>query len=169
MPGHYEVYHPTRWTPPDGSWASSDAIRRTMVRCRSRDTSPELILRSILHRRGRRFRVAFRPVPSVRRSADVVFPRARLAVFMDGCFWHGCPVHFVLPATNRSYWEGKISSNAKRDGDTDQRLREAGWTVLRLWEHEQPDVAADAVESALREATVALGASSVLRGSLGTA
>src|SRR4051794_2241308 len=108
---HFETYHPIEWTPPEGSWASSDAIRRTMLKNRHRDTRPEVALRSALHRMGLRYRVAVRPVPSVRRTADLVFRRQRIAVFVDGCFWHACPVHFVMPATNVDYWNSKIHGN----------------------------------------------------------
>jgi DNA mismatch endonuclease Vsr len=90
------------------SWASSDAIRRTMLGCRRRDTRPEKVLRSAVHRLGLRFRVCIRPIPEVRRTADIVFTRVRLAVFLDGCFWHGCPEHYVQPKTNTGYWSEKI-------------------------------------------------------------
>jgi len=135
---HFETYHPADWTPPDGSWASSDAIRRTMLRNRNRDTKPELAVRSAAHALGLRYLVARRPIREVRRSADLVFPKARLAVFVDGCWWHGCPDHYVAPATNLDYWSAKIGGNQRRDADTDSRLAAAGWSVLRAWEHEDP-------------------------------
>ena len=121
-----------------GSWASSDAIRRTMLGCRSRDTAPEKLLRSAVHRLGLRFRVCTRPIKEVRRTADIVFTRRKVAVFLDGCFWHGCPEHYVPPKTNPVYWSEKIDGNVRRDRDTDRKLSEAGWTVLRFWEHEDP-------------------------------
>ncbi|MFI6773976.1 very short patch repair endonuclease [Nocardia sp. NPDC050412] len=127
------------------SWASSDAIRRTMLACRSRDTRPEKALRSLLHARGFRFRVCVRPVSDVRRTADIVFTRARVAVFVDGCFWHGCPDHYRVPKTNTDYWANKIAGNQRRDQETDFLLREAGWTVIRLWEHIDPGDAAQVV------------------------
>lgn len=136
MPTHDETYHPKGYLPPDGSWASSDAIRRTMLHNRARDTKPELSIRSEVHRRGLRYRVAMQPLETIRRSADLVFTRARVAVFVDGCFWHACPQHFVMPSTNREYWSAKIATNERRDRETDRMLAEAGWMVLRIWEHE---------------------------------
>jgi DNA mismatch endonuclease, patch repair protein len=124
------------------SWASSDAIRRTMLGCRSRDTRPELALRSAVHRLGLRFFVARRPVDGIRRTADLVFPGAQLAVFLDGCFWHGCLEHFVPPSTNPDYWRQKIDGNVERDRNTDDRLGDSGWVPLRFWEHESAHDAA---------------------------
>lgn len=137
---------------PVGSWASSEAIRRTMLACRSRDTRPEKALRSILHTLGLRFRVCTRPVPEVRRTADVVFPRVKVAVFVDGCFWHGCPEHYRTPRTNTEYWDDKITGNCRRDANTNSILREAGWTVVRIWEHEEPSAAAMVVAQIVAEA-----------------
>ena len=117
----------------------------------SRDTGPELALRSELHRRGLRFRVHRRLVPDLRREADIVFGPARLAVFVDGCFWHGCPEHASWPRTNDAWWRDKIERNRRRDGDTDFRLRAAGWTVLRAWEHEDPVRVADHIETLVRD------------------
>jgi DNA mismatch endonuclease (patch repair protein) len=127
------------------SWASSDAIRRTMLGCRSRDTRPEKALRSLLHVHGLRFRVCMRPLRQVRRTADVVFTHLRIAVFVDGCFWHGCPSHYKEPKTNTLYWADKIAGNRRRDEDTNTLLRTAGWTVIRIWEHEDPEKAAQVV------------------------
>ncbi|MCR6488399.1 very short patch repair endonuclease [Amycolatopsis sp. OK19-0408] len=118
---------------------------------RRRDTGPELALRSELHRRGMRFRVDYAALSSNRRRrADIVFTKAKIAVFVDGCFWHGCPAHQTRPAANSDYWRTKIETNQARDADTDQQLRNAGWTVLRFWEHEVATAAADVVESTLR-------------------
>jgi DNA mismatch endonuclease (patch repair protein) len=107
-----------------------------MLGNRSRDTAPELRIRSALHAVGLRFRVNARPVPTIARRADIVLRRARIAVFVDGCFWHGCPAHYRPPATNQAYWHPKIDANRRRDRDTDERLRAAGWAPLRIWEHE---------------------------------
>lgn len=118
-----------------------------------RDTKPELRLRRQLHASGLRYRVDFPPIPGVRRRADVVFTRWRIAVFVDGCYWHGCPEHGAKKfGTNAQFWADKISTNRARDADTDARLEAAGWCVLRVWEHEDPSVAARRVEAALRGA-----------------
>ncbi|MFH8986626.1 very short patch repair endonuclease [Streptomyces sp. NPDC017940] len=133
------------WTPPAGSWASSAARRRNMQAIRSRDTKPERLIRRLLHAQGLRYRVAAKPLPDLRRTADIVFRPTKVAVFIDGCYWHGCPEHYVPPKTNEGYWSGKVAGNMTRDRDTDRRLKEAGWTVLRFWEHESPDECASTV------------------------
>lgn len=134
---------------PGASWASSDAVRRSMQSNKNRDTVPELAVRALLHAAGRRYRVNYRPVPGLRRSADIVFTRAHVAVFIDGCFWHGCPVHYQRPTLNQRYWDLKVVGNMVRDRDTVERLTAEGWTVLRFWEHEDPGAVAAAVESEL--------------------
>ncbi|MFF4829402.1 very short patch repair endonuclease [Streptomyces sp. NPDC001312] len=149
------------WTPPEGSWASSAANRRSMLGNRNRDTSPERALRSLVHAAGLRYRVATKPLAGMRRTADLVFGPARVAVFVDGCFWHGCPDHFVAPKTNPDYWREKIGGNVRRDRDTDARLAEAGWLVLRFWEHESAEACFRAVLEAVssrREALAKRGA-----------
>jgi DNA mismatch endonuclease (patch repair protein) len=105
---------------------------------RGRDTGPELALRSAAHRLGLRFFVDRRPIEGLRRSADLVFPRQRVAVLLDGCFWHGCPRHYTAPVANSSFWAEKVEANRRRDEETNQLLQEAGWTVLRFWEHDDP-------------------------------
>ncbi|MGI5443546.1 very short patch repair endonuclease [Streptomyces shenzhenensis] len=129
-----------------------------MQAIRSRDTAPERLVRSLLHAQGLRYRVAARPLPNLRRTADLVFRPAKVAVFIDGCYWHGCPEHYVAPKTNPGYWSDKVARNMARDRDTDQRLEEAGWTVLRFWEHEaSAECAAQiAVEVMKRRAQAAL-------------
>ncbi|MEW2393732.1 very short patch repair endonuclease [Streptomyces venezuelae] len=127
------------WLPPKGSWASSAARRRNMQAIRSRDTKPERLIRRLVHAQGLRYRVAAKPLPGLRRTADMVFRPARVAVFIDGCYWHGCPEHYVPPKTNSGYWSDKVLRNVTRDRDTDQRLADAGWLVLRFWEHEPAD------------------------------
>ena len=116
---------------------------------RSRDTAPERAVRSKLHARGLRFRVSMRPVPAFRCTADVVFTRARLAVFIDGCYWHGCPIHGREPRTNQHYWRAKLARNRARDLRQTDELTRHGWTVLRFWEHEDPDGVAGAIQAAL--------------------
>src|SRR5919107_2002682 len=105
---------------------------------RGRDTSPELAVRRAAHALGLRYRVDARPLPEVNRRADLVFTRARVAVFIDGCFWHACPEHGTSPRTNSDYWGPKIARNVERDEETDRLLRDAGWLPLRIWEHEPP-------------------------------
>lgn len=114
---------------------------------RGRDTGPELALRRAVHRLGLRYRVNTRPLPQVRRTADLVFTRARVAVFLDGCFWHGCPQHHTVAVTNSGFWVQKVQTNRRRDRDTDQRLADAGWVALRIWEHEDTDDAAHQVRT----------------------
>ena len=99
---------------------------------RSRDTKPELAVRSAVHRRGIRFRVSVRPQPEFARTADLVLRKTRIAVFVDGCFWHGCPDHHTQPATNSRFWADKIARNIERDTETTAYLRRTGWTVLRF-------------------------------------
>jgi DNA mismatch endonuclease (patch repair protein) len=105
---------------------------------RSRDTAPELAVRRLLHAAGFRYRVAHRPEPSLRRSADIVFTKQRVAVFIDGCYWHACPEHGTVARSNADYWSAKLRRNVTRDADTTARLERFGWTVLRFWEHEDP-------------------------------
>jgi DNA mismatch endonuclease (patch repair protein) len=112
---------------------------------KSRDTKPELALRSAVHALGLRYRVAAKPLAGLRRSADLVFPRAKVAVFLDGCFWHGCPQHHTVASANAKFWADKVAGNWARDHDTDERLAEAGWVSVRIWEHEDPVAAADRV------------------------
>lgn len=115
-----------------------------------RDTAPEVALRRELHRRGMRFRVQMKAPGNNRRTVDIAFPRARLAVYVDGCFWHGCPDHHVRPRANSEWWDWKIRGNQDRDSDTDRVLAEHGWEVVRVWEHVDPAEAADVVEAAYR-------------------
>jgi len=118
---------------------------------RSRDTSPELAVRTRLHRMGLRYRVHAAPLPSLRRRADIVFGPARVAVFVDGCFWHGCPEHGRRRHdVNGWYWPDKIARNRARDADTDEQLRAAGWAVVRAWEHEEADAVAARVAALVR-------------------
>ncbi|WP_079131824.1 very short patch repair endonuclease [Streptomyces nanshensis] len=138
------------WVPPEGSWASSAARRRNMQAIRSRDTKPEQQIRRLVHAEGLRYRVSARPLTSLRRTADMVFRPWKVAVFIDGCYWHGCPEHYVPPKTNSGYWSQKVLRNMERDRDTDKRLIEAGWLVLRFWEHEASDVCANEIVTVVR-------------------
>ena len=132
------------------SWASSPGVRASMRSNKGRDTKPELALRSAVHALGLRYRVNARPLKGVRRTADLLFTRARVAVFLDGCFWHGCPEHHTVARTNGDFWAQKVSDNRRRDRDTDAKLAEAGWRSVRIWEHEDPAEAARRVRAAVR-------------------
>lgn len=133
------------------SWASSPAIRRTMQSNRSLDTRPEIALRSALHRLGLRFRKNL-PISTTRgfkARPDVVFTRARIAVFVDGCFWHRCPEHATSPKRNGDFWKAKLDANVKRDRIVDRALKADGWQPIRVWEHESPAQAAAAIKALL--------------------
>ena len=130
---------------PAASWASSAETRASMQGNRCRDTAPELALRRAVHRLGLRYRVATRPLSDYRRTADLVFSKARVAVFLDGCYWHGCDEHFKPPRTNVDFWVRKIEGNRLRDRQTDAILKQQGWAVLRFWEHDDPVDAADQI------------------------
>lgn len=132
------------------SWASSPGVRRGMQGNRSRDTKPELAVRRAVHASGLRYRVDFRPIPTLNRRADLVFTRAKVAVFVDGCFWHGCPEHHTIARTNASFWAEKVRDNRERDANTDELLDKAGWIVIRAWEHEPPELVAAQIVTALR-------------------
>lgn len=136
---------------PTSPAASSENARRTMRANRRRDTSAELAIRRRLHAAGLRYRVDY-PADATdrRRRADIVFTKARIVVFIDGCFWHGCPEHYVEPKANIEYWRPKIAGNRARDIQSTSRLQEAGWTVIRFWEHEAPDGVAATIASAVR-------------------
>jgi DNA mismatch endonuclease (patch repair protein) len=130
---------------------TSEAVSGRMRANRRRDTRPEVALRSHLHRLGMRFRKdhPLRLVDRVVRP-DVVFTRARLAVFVDGCFWHRCPEHGNVPRANGDYWGPKLARNVARDRAVDQALAAAGWHVMRAWEHEDAAAVAHAVAAELR-------------------
>ncbi|MEX0826155.1 MAG: very short patch repair endonuclease [Acidimicrobiia bacterium] len=121
-----------------------------MQATRRRDTPKEVALRSALHRLGLRFRL-HRPIEGVARTRpDVVFISARVAVFVDGCFWHRCPEHGTDPKANTRWWKEKLDRNVERDRRVGEQLAELGWRVMRIWEHEDPDQAADRVNAAVR-------------------
>lgn len=128
------------------SWATSPATRRAMQGNRSRDTKPELAVRRLLFARGFRYRVNARPIEELPRTADILFTRAKVAVFIDGCYWHGCPLHYRAPASNVDYWSAKLARNMERDRTTSETLRLAGWLVLRFWSHENPALISDEIQ-----------------------
>lgn len=125
---------------------------------RTRDAAPELAVRRLLHAAGLRYRVDRAPLPGLRRRADIVFGPAKVAVYIDGCFWHGCPQHGTRPSANSDFWSAKLAGNRQRDTDTDRRLAEAGWRVVRVWEHEDAAAAAARVRAALDRRRPAAGA-----------
>lgn len=137
----------TRLPPP---LPASAAVSARFSRQASRDTGPELALRRELHRRGLRFRVHRRPLPGLRREADIVFGPTRVAVFVMGCFWHGCPRHGTWPRNNAEWWRAKLERNQARDRETFASLRRAGWTPVLVWEHESPVRAAARIERMVR-------------------
>lgn len=131
--------------------SSSDASRR-MAKVRQKGTDAEMALRQEMYRIGLRYRIDYEVLKKPRRVADVAFPGRKIAVFVDGCFWHGCPEHATWPKRNAEFWRQKIEANRQRDADTNTRLRAIGWTVLRFWSHESPAKAAAMVARAVANA-----------------
>jgi DNA mismatch endonuclease, patch repair protein len=125
------------------SWASSPQARARMQAQRARDTAPELAVRRLLHRAGLRYRINYAPLPHIRSRADIVFLRARVAVFIDGCFWHSCPLHASQPKSNEERWARKLARNRERDAQTNQLLSDAGWLPIRIWEHQDASAVVD--------------------------
>jgi DNA mismatch endonuclease (patch repair protein) len=129
--------------------ASSAGVAARMSKQARAHTEPEVLLRKLLHAAGLRYRVNL-PVPGMkRRTIDVAFTRAKVAVFVDGCFWHSCPQHATFPAANKDWWAEKLAGNVARDAATTQHLTELGWRVIRVWEHEAPTEVAQRVAAAL--------------------
>jgi DNA mismatch endonuclease, patch repair protein len=133
-------------TPPP---SSPEALRR-MQMTRRRDTAAEIALRRVLHARGLRYRIDREILIGMRRRADIVFVTAKVAVFVDGCFWHSCPRHKTSPKANAAWWAAKLAENRRRDAHTNRRLRGAGWRVERVWEHEVPAAAAARIARVVR-------------------
>ncbi|WP_329314277.1 very short patch repair endonuclease [Streptomyces sp. NBC_01262] len=129
---------------------------RNMAAIKRRDTQPERAIRSLLHAAGKRYRVDVRlQLEGARPRPDIVFTRARVAVFVDGCFWHCCPEHGRQPSVNGGYWGPKLERNVARDRAADEALRAAGWTVVRVWEHEAPEEAKERIIAVLDATTSA--------------
>ncbi|MFE0458193.1 very short patch repair endonuclease [Kitasatospora sp. NPDC058965] len=128
---------------------SSPGVSDRMSRQASRDTKPELAVRGLLFRSGLRYRLNERVPGMARRTVDITFRRARVAVFIDGCFWHGCPVHATQPKSNSQWWRDKLDANMARDLETTAHMTANGWTVLRFWEHEAPESVAQRVREAV--------------------
>ena len=129
---------------------SSAEAKRRMQSVRQKNTSAESALRRELHARGLRYRVHVKVLDKPRRIADVAFSGAKVAVFVDGCFWHGCPIHATWPKQNAEFWREKILGNQRRDRDTDARLRATGWDVVRVWAHESATEAAERIAAIVR-------------------
>jgi len=126
---------------------SSKAALNRMKAAKPRDTAPEKALRSELHKKGLHYRIDAKPVKELNRRADIVFRSAKVAVFVDGCFWHGCPIHGTQAKANAEFWKNKIKQNQIRDANTNQILKKAGWKVIRVWEHESPEKASRKIYS----------------------
>ncbi|WP_417555689.1 very short patch repair endonuclease [Microbacterium sp.] len=132
------------------SWASSEGARKTMRANRRRDTTPELEVRRRLHAAGYRYRVDYAPIGG-RRRAGIVFTKAQVAIFIDGCFWHSCPEHAAVPKSHADYWGPKLARNVERDRETNASLVASGWSVLRFWEHEDPAAVVSHIRAVLSE------------------
>lgn len=130
---------------------SSDAARNRMRAVRHQGTKAELALREALASLGLHFKVNQRPLPTLRREADILFPEEKVAVFVDGCFWHGCPIHGTQAKANADFWRKKIERNQERDAETNVLLSREGWLVIRVWEHVDPRVAAKQIFSILHK------------------
>ncbi|MFJ4837691.1 very short patch repair endonuclease [Streptomyces sp. NPDC088746] len=128
---------------------SSPSVSARMSRQARRDTAPEVAVRKLLHASGYRYRLNERVPNMSRRTIDIAFTRAKVAVFLDGCFWHGCPEHATQPKSNAEWWRQKLDRNMARDIETTEHLTAAGWTVLRFWEHEAPLRVAEQVAKAV--------------------
>ena len=118
---------------------SSEAALKRMQAAKPRDTAPEKTLRSALHNKGLRFRIDQKPIKELNRKADIVFRSVKVAVFVDGCFWHDCPIHGTQAKANAEFWKNKLEQNQARDLDTNKQLEKAGWRVVRVWDHENPE------------------------------
>ena len=130
--------------------ASSETVSRRMRATGQKDTAAEMLVRRALHGMGLRYRLHLAPLPNLHRKADIIFRSRRIAVMIDGCFWHGCPLHGSQPKTNSSFWHNKIKTNQRRDRDTDRKITKAGWKIIRVWEHEDPSIAAERIAQIVR-------------------
>ena len=134
---------------PERAKPADAGVSRRYSTLARRDTSPEVELRRLLWRMGLRYRVQYKVPGLPRRKVDIAFTRRKVAVQVDGCFWHGCPEHGTMPGRNSEWWRWKIAKNQARDRDTDEKLEALGWTVIHIWEHEAPDDAAATIARAL--------------------
>lgn len=131
--------------------STSEEATNRMRAVRRRNTTPELAIRSQLHQHGFRFNVDKSPIKGSRRRADIVFPKLRVAIYVDGCFWHSCPIHGSQPKTNAEFWRDKLARNHARDQETDQELIRSDWIPIRVWEHEDPIAAVKRIEETIGE------------------
>jgi len=129
----------------------SVAVRNVMRANRGVDTGPEIRLRSLVHKAGLRYAIDVRPEADINRRADLVFRAAKVAVFVNGCFWHGCPKHYSSPKSNKRYWSEKVRRNRERDVETRNLLKRRGWRVLVFWEHQPAQSCSDRVVSIVSE------------------
>lgn len=132
---------------------SSPEVSERMSKVRNKDTAAEMAIRRELHSRGYRYRVNLRIPEAGRSRPDIAFTKQRIAVFIDGCFWHKCPEHATFPKTNEQWWADKLDVNVQRDRSIDEGLTDAGWTVVRVWEHEEPREAGDKIAEAVNRST----------------
>ena len=130
---------------------SSSAAHNRMKAVRREGSAAEIALRKALDAHLMQYALNEQPIPDLNRWADIVFREEKVAVFVDGCFWHGCPLHGTQAKSNAAFWSAKIERNKERDSDTNQRLEEAGWMTIRIWEHDDPEAAAIRIASALRD------------------
>lgn len=145
---------------PDPPPASSPAVRAVMQGNCAQDTRPEQEVRSALHHLGLRFRKHAQPLKGLRCQADAIFRCEKIAVFVDGCFWHGCPEHGRVPSDRNGYWAAKLGRNMERDQRNNLALASAGWLVLRFWEHSDPAQVALEVQAAVSHRRAQAAASS---------
>jgi DNA mismatch endonuclease (patch repair protein) len=150
MPDDSEPTTPTTFNVPAHPGPSSTEVSRRMARLARRDNEREKAIRSALHSRGMRYRVTYKVPNLPRRTIDIAFTKSKVAVFVDGCFWHGCPDHGTAPRSNAAWWAAKISANQARDVDTTAHLESIGWHVIRLWEHVPLTEAVDTISTAVR-------------------
>jgi DNA mismatch endonuclease (patch repair protein) len=146
MPSKTKAASSKRFTKPA---PSSEAALKRMKAAKPRDTAPEKALRSALHKKGLRFRIDEKPIKELNRKADIVFRSAKVAIFVDGCFWHGCPIHGTQAKANAEFWQNKIRQNQLRDLDTNEKLKKAGWKVIRVWEHEEQEKIAKRISNTI--------------------
>lgn len=130
--------------------ASSEAALHRMQAAKPKDTAPEKAIRSTLHKLGLRYSIDAKPIKELNRRADILFRSLKIAVFVDGCFWHGCPIHGTQAKANAEFWHAKISRNQERDAQTTEYLEKAGWEVIRVWEHEDPLLASKKIVDIVR-------------------